>query len=154
MCSQDEPGAYYATLSLEDVFAFEPIPDVRTLVRTKSHDSDELQPSSSSQQLEVSEVNEVTGETERMNEEAHHQEKGDMERHENGHDAEESVELRPEQKLADDIQNGRQSVGLTDAEQQRILGGQANVWTEYIEDEETCEYMMLPRLCAFSEAVW
>ena len=31
---------------------------------------------------------------------------------------------------------------------------QANVWTEYISDEETVEYMLLPRLCAMSEALW
>jgi hexosaminidase len=31
---------------------------------------------------------------------------------------------------------------------------QANVWTEYIADEATVEYMLLPRLTALAEAVW
>ncbi|EIE27605.1 glycoside hydrolase [Coccomyxa subellipsoidea C-169] len=35
-----------------------------------------------------------------------------------------------------------------------IKGGQANVWTEYISDEATVEYMLLPRLTALAEAVW
>ena len=33
MCSRNEPGAYYATLTLESVYAFEPIPDAHLLVR-------------------------------------------------------------------------------------------------------------------------
>ena len=35
-----------------------------------------------------------------------------------------------------------------------ILGGQANVWTEYIPTAEHCEYMLLPRLTALSETLW
>jgi len=35
-----------------------------------------------------------------------------------------------------------------------ILGGQANLWTEYIPTTEKAEYMLLPRMCALSEAVW
>ncbi len=35
-----------------------------------------------------------------------------------------------------------------------ILGGQANVWTEYITTPEHAEYMLLPRLCALAEVVW
>ena len=31
---------------------------------------------------------------------------------------------------------------------------QANLWTEYISDEDTVEYMLLPRLCATAEALW
>ena len=31
---------------------------------------------------------------------------------------------------------------------------QANVWTEYISDEDTIEYMTFPRLAALAEAVW
>ena len=63
-------------------------------------------------------------------------------------------DVRPEHRLADDIQCGRTPTQLTESERRRILGGQANVWTEYIDNEETCEYMLFPRLCAFSEAVW
>jgi len=35
-----------------------------------------------------------------------------------------------------------------------ILGGQANLWTEYIPTTKKAEYMLLPRMCALSEAVW
>lgn len=35
-----------------------------------------------------------------------------------------------------------------------IIGGQANLWTEYISTEEHAEYMLLPRLTALSEALW
>lgn len=35
-----------------------------------------------------------------------------------------------------------------------ILGGQANLWTEYIGSEEYAEYMLLPRLTALSESLW
>ena len=35
-----------------------------------------------------------------------------------------------------------------------ILGGQANLWTEYIDNENKAEYMLLPRICALSEVLW
>lgn len=35
-----------------------------------------------------------------------------------------------------------------------ILGGQANVWTEYIASTSHLEYMIFPRLCALAEVVW
>lgn len=35
-----------------------------------------------------------------------------------------------------------------------ILGGQANVWTEYIADFEKVEYMVYPRALALSQALW
>jgi hexosaminidase len=35
-----------------------------------------------------------------------------------------------------------------------ILGAQANVWTEYIDDSAQVEYMLMPRLLALSEVVW
>mmetsp|Transcript_24175 Transcript_24175/g.57601 ORF Transcript_24175/g.57601 Transcript_24175/m.57601 type:complete len:169 (+) Transcript_24175:160-666(+) len=60
-----------------------------------------------------------------------------------------------------DVVNGQPSSvcvaadeALTDKEKSHILGGQANVWTEYIGDEETVEYMLLLRLCALAEALW
>ena len=36
----------------------------------------------------------------------------------------------------------------------RIIGGQGNVWTEYMSDTERVEYMTFPRLCALSEVLW
>jgi len=35
-----------------------------------------------------------------------------------------------------------------------ILGGQANLWTEYIATTRHAEYMLLPRLAALAEVVW
>jgi hexosaminidase len=35
-----------------------------------------------------------------------------------------------------------------------VLGGQANLWTEYVPDQDTAEYMLLPRLLAMAEALW
>jgi hexosaminidase len=44
--------------------------------------------------------------------------------------------------------------GLSAAESAHILGGQANLWTEYIVTTEHASTMMWPRLCALAEAVW
>jgi hexosaminidase len=38
--------------------------------------------------------------------------------------------------------------------QAHVLGGQANLWTEYIPNLRQAEYMMFPRLGAFSEVDW
>ncbi|WP_234735158.1 glycoside hydrolase family 20 protein [Tellurirhabdus bombi] len=38
--------------------------------------------------------------------------------------------------------------------QKRIIGAQANVWTEYIKTPEHVEYMVWPRAAALSEVVW
>ena len=35
-----------------------------------------------------------------------------------------------------------------------ILGGQANLWTEYVPSISHVEYMMFPRLCALAEVDW
>ncbi|MDR0814138.1 MAG: beta-N-acetylhexosaminidase [Bacteroidales bacterium] len=43
---------------------------------------------------------------------------------------------------------------LTAEEAKHILGGQANLWTEYIPTRTGVEYMLLPRMAALSEAVW
>jgi hexosaminidase len=37
---------------------------------------------------------------------------------------------------------------------EKILGGQANVWTEYMPDFKHVEYMTVPRLCALAEVLW
>jgi len=36
----------------------------------------------------------------------------------------------------------------------RIVGAQANVWTEYMKTPEQVEYMLLPRMLALAEVVW
>lgn len=44
--------------------------------------------------------------------------------------------------------------GLTEEERQHVLGGQANLWTEYIDSPRTLDYFAFPRLCALAEALW
>jgi hexosaminidase len=44
--------------------------------------------------------------------------------------------------------------GLNAGELKHILGAQANLWTEYIPDENQFEYMVFPRLCAMAEILW
>ncbi|MGW2329063.1 beta-N-acetylhexosaminidase [Streptomyces sp. NPDC001700] len=43
---------------------------------------------------------------------------------------------------------------LTEDEARRVLGAQANVWTEVMEDRRRVDYQAFPRLAAFAEAVW
>lgn len=38
--------------------------------------------------------------------------------------------------------------------QHHILGGQANIWTEYIPDEAKLDYMVFPRATAMAEVLW
>ena len=38
--------------------------------------------------------------------------------------------------------------------QHKILGGQANLWSEYMPDYKQAEYMIYPRLLALSEVLW
>jgi hexosaminidase len=44
--------------------------------------------------------------------------------------------------------------GLTPDEAARVIGAQANVWTEHMESARRVDYMVFPRLCAFAEVVW
>jgi hexosaminidase len=43
---------------------------------------------------------------------------------------------------------------LDTSEIKHVLGIQANVWTEYIQDEGHAEYMIYPRQCALAEVAW
>ncbi len=43
---------------------------------------------------------------------------------------------------------------LRPEEQKYILGAEGCLWTEYVTDGKTAEYMILPRLTALSEVVW
>ena len=45
-------------------------------------------------------------------------------------------------------------MGLSADDASHILGAQANLWTEYIAVPDYAEYMLYPRLLAFSESVW
>ncbi|WP_330451291.1 MULTISPECIES: beta-N-acetylhexosaminidase [unclassified Streptomyces] len=44
--------------------------------------------------------------------------------------------------------------GLTETQQARIVGGQANIWTEHMDSPRTVDYYAFPRLCAIAEALW
>lgn len=44
--------------------------------------------------------------------------------------------------------------GMPTEHAHHVLGGQANLWTEYIETSEHLERMALPRLCGLAEALW
>jgi len=43
---------------------------------------------------------------------------------------------------------------LTPSEARHILGGQGQVWTEYMPDPKRVEYMTFPRVCALAEVLW
>jgi hexosaminidase len=43
---------------------------------------------------------------------------------------------------------------LTNEEKSYILGGQANLWTEYVSDIEAAEYMTYPRALAMAQVLW
>lgn len=43
---------------------------------------------------------------------------------------------------------------LSPDQQKYILGGQCNLWTEYIPTPEQCEYMVYPRAIAMAEVLW
>ncbi|GAA2396387.1 beta-N-acetylhexosaminidase [Streptomyces glaucosporus] len=40
------------------------------------------------------------------------------------------------------------------AAEKHVLGAQANLWTEVVEDRQRADYQAFPRLAAFAEAVW
>lgn len=44
--------------------------------------------------------------------------------------------------------------GLTEHEKTKVIGAQANIWTEHMETSTRVDYMAYPRLCAFSEVLW
>src|SRR5690606_25243588 len=43
---------------------------------------------------------------------------------------------------------------LNKEQSQYILGGQANLWTEYVKNPRKVEYSLFPRLAALSEVLW
>ncbi|MCK0188351.1 family 20 glycosylhydrolase [Arenibacter sp. F20364] len=44
--------------------------------------------------------------------------------------------------------------GMSEEQAKHVLGGQANLWTEYVPSNAQAEYMTYPRLAALAEAVW
>ncbi|GAA1937804.1 beta-N-acetylhexosaminidase [Agromyces allii] len=45
-------------------------------------------------------------------------------------------------------------VGLDDRAAQHVIGGQANLWTEYMDSSRTVDFFAFPRLCAVAEVLW
>ncbi|MCF7567841.1 glycoside hydrolase family 20 protein [Sabulilitoribacter arenilitoris] len=43
---------------------------------------------------------------------------------------------------------------MSDEQAKHVLGGQANLWSEYVTTESHSEYMIYPRIAALSEALW
>ncbi|MDR0497270.1 MAG: beta-N-acetylhexosaminidase [Treponema sp.] len=43
---------------------------------------------------------------------------------------------------------------MTDKNASMIIGGQCNLWSEFIYADRISEYMIFPRLCAIAEALW
>ena len=43
---------------------------------------------------------------------------------------------------------------LDSAQARHVLGGQAQLWTEYIPTPKRAEYMAFPRLAALAEVLW
>ncbi|MFE7619508.1 beta-N-acetylhexosaminidase [Streptomyces sp. NPDC057496] len=44
--------------------------------------------------------------------------------------------------------------GLSEEQAARVLGGQANLWTEHVDTPRMVDYYAFPRLCAVAEALW
>jgi len=44
--------------------------------------------------------------------------------------------------------------GMSEEQAKHVLGGQANLWTEYVPTKAQAEYMTYPRLAALAETVW
>lgn len=56
--------------------------------------------------------------------------------------------------LADVYAASVMPVELTPAEAARVIGAQAQLWSEYVPTPEHAGYMLFPRLAAFAERVW
>ncbi|UCS95789.1 family 20 glycosylhydrolase [Echinicola marina] len=44
--------------------------------------------------------------------------------------------------------------GFTAEQANKVIGGQANIWTEYIPSEARADYMYMPRMTALAERLW
>ncbi|KZM33711.1 beta-hexosaminidase [Oerskovia enterophila] len=44
--------------------------------------------------------------------------------------------------------------GWTDAQRGHVLGGQFQVWSEWVPDERRIDYLAFPRACALAEVLW
>jgi len=46
------------------------------------------------------------------------------------------------------------AAGIPEDKRQHLLGGQANLWTEFVASDSHAEYMIAPRVSALAEVVW
>ncbi|MCX6873161.1 MAG: beta-N-acetylhexosaminidase [Verrucomicrobia bacterium] len=46
------------------------------------------------------------------------------------------------------------ATGIPEDKRQHLLGGQVNLWTEYVASDAHAEYMIAPRVSALAEVVW
>lgn len=74
--------------------------------------------------------------------------------HYQGHPGSEPVAFGGLTTLADVYAYEPVPESFTAAQGARVLGAQANVWTEYITSPQKVEYAVFPRLLALSEVVW
>ena len=58
------------------------------------------------------------------------------------------------QLLMDTVYAFNPALQLSNQEAKHVLGGEACLWTENVETPKRVEYMLLPRLLAFSEVLW
>ncbi|MEU0933578.1 beta-N-acetylhexosaminidase [Embleya sp. NPDC005971] len=71
-----------------------------------------------------------------------------------GEDVDEPIPVGPLLTLADAYAFRPVPAALSAEEGARVLGGQAQIWTEHMDSVRRIDYMAFPRLCAFAEAVW
>lgn len=43
---------------------------------------------------------------------------------------------------------------LTPEEAKHVIGGQGNLWAEYVNTQDVAEYQLIPRICASAECLW
>ncbi|MFB8763366.1 beta-N-acetylhexosaminidase [Nocardiopsis alba] len=57
-------------------------------------------------------------------------------------------------RVEDVYDSGIVPAGLTEEETEHVLGAQMNLWSEHVDNARRLDYMVFPRLTAFSEKVW
>ena len=69
-------------------------------------------------------------------------------------DAKEPIAIGGHNSLADVYAYEPVPSALSGDDAARVLGAQAQLWTEYMPDPRHVEYMTWPRLCAMAEVLW
>ena len=74
--------------------------------------------------------------------------------HAQSKDPREPMSIGGHNSLADVYAYEPVPAALSGSEAARVLGAQAQVWTEWMPDARHVEYMTWPRLCAMAEVLW